>query len=129
MGSEIEVQDDVARIVGVGSQSGGSLLKPHHADSVADDAFEVADQLVLLHVPSGHGDGVAGDCGLGGVGVCVGWRERDGIEVLALEGDCLAGPVLGELLDDRRRESRVGRLTEVEGQAIEGVVAAEPHPA
>jgi hypothetical protein len=46
--SEIDVQDDVARIVWVGSYGGSGLLKPHDADAVGDDALEVADELVLL---------------------------------------------------------------------------------
>ena len=119
----------MARVVWVGSDGGGGLLKPPDADTVGDDAFEVADELVLLHVPSGHGDNLVRDCGSASVGVGVGWSEGDGDEVLALECDFVAGSVLGELLDDGRGESGVGRLAEVEGEAIVGVVAPESHVA
>jgi hypothetical protein len=127
--SEIEVQDDVARIVWVGLYGGGGLLKSRDAYAVGDDTFEVADELVLLHIPTRHGDGVLGNCRSTSVGVCVGWRKGDRNEVLAIESDFGAGPVLGELLDYGRLESRVGRLAEVESEAIVGLVATEPHVA
>ena len=71
----------MARIVWVDSQGGGGLRESSDADAVGDDAFEVADQLVLLHVPSGHGDGVA----LGTVGWPVSECASAGVRVISMK--------------------------------------------
>ena len=118
MWAEIEVQNDVTRIVRVGLYGRCGLLKPSDTDPVGDDAFEVTDELVLLHVVSRHADGPARDRGSASAVVGVGWSEHDGNEVPAFESDPVARPVLGELLDDSRPKSRVGGLAEVEFRAI-----------